>query len=318
MLREYARNMEHKSRIISRLTTFVCIIILGCLLGVSAQAATSIPSYNSFLVEVKGALDVVYAELSMILKKDDWDQRQITMLDEYMKTVQYIQDQWNRMIDKPCDYYQDQSGLLFWFSETDKGKYYEKNITASISEGCYSFRLDDYSTIGVSDYFCLINYCKSNELETISLIKRLPDDEADKKYDIIISENGYLLNKNNTPLLHEKVASWDDEVLGINELIQCNDLAPIFDSTGPATYEIRFDICASKPGPVLVYMQNGTNSRYIFEVYVNATTEYMRQAILVNPIMDDPSIEQSLLAFYGIYDSGVIPSIKNLEIIKLY
>lgn len=94
------------------------------------------------------------------------------------------------------------------------------------------------------------------------------------------------------------------------------DLAPIIDKYGiERDYTISMDIKAAKAGPVRIYMQNGSNHRYTFRTSYSpaATTQYQRFTLTSKMNLTNTSIERSLLAFYGTYGTGVIPTIKNIK-----
>ncbi len=95
------------------------------------------------------------------------------------------------------------------------------------------------------------------------------------------------------------------------------DLAPIFDKYGVGIeYTISFDLKSAVAGPIQVYSQNGSGTKYnIGTTVVQATIEYKRYRVTVIPQLQTGStMTQALLAFYGVYDSGRIPSIKNVKV----
>lgn len=101
------------------------------------------------------------------------------------------------------------------------------------------------------------------------------------------------------------------------EFIQFADIAPIFDKYGLKEYTISFDIKSkniSKNNSVQVYCQNGSGSKYAFNRTVYVTTEFKRHFITVTPTLSDSSITQSYLAFFGGYDTGNVPVVRNVKI----
>ena len=104
------------------------------------------------------------------------------------------------------------------------------------------------------------------------------------------------------------------EVISNSEFCMYADLAPIFDKYGLVEYTISFDIKAQVAGNLNVYQQNGSGARYGFEGVVSATTAYTRKSVTVTPYLNDGSIAQSMLAFYGTYGTGVKPSIKSVKV----
>lgn len=100
-----------------------------------------------------------------------------------------------------------------------------------------------------------------------------------------------------------------------NEFLKTIDCAKIFDAYPDSSFEIRFEICGTKPGKVLVYQQNGVKSRYIFEQTINVTEEFEEVCLIVDPVLRDEGEEESYLAFYGEYGSGVIPIVRCISIV---
>lgn len=94
------------------------------------------------------------------------------------------------------------------------------------------------------------------------------------------------------------------------------DLAPIFEKYGIGIeYTISFDLKSAVSGPIQVYSQNGSGAKYsIGETTVQATTDYKRYSITVTPKPQSGTMTQALLGFYGVYDSGRIPTIKNVKV----
>lgn len=107
------------------------------------------------------------------------------------------------------------------------------------------------------------------------------------------------------------------ELTRANEFVQYTDMAPIIDKYGPGRkYQISFDIksaSVASASTVNVYMQNGSGSRYTFSANVPVTTSYVRQTVTVTPVLSNGSLTQSVLAFYGTYGTGNIPTVKNVQ-----
>jgi hypothetical protein len=105
----------------------------------------------------------------------------------------------------------------------------------------------------------------------------------------------------------------------VKEFVQFADIAPIFDTYGLIEYTISFDIKSADTtnnNAVQVYCQNGSGSRHNFNEYVTVTTEWQRLHVTVTPVMNDESLTESKLAFYGTYDTGNIPIVRNVKIEK--
>lgn len=105
----------------------------------------------------------------------------------------------------------------------------------------------------------------------------------------------------------------------VNEFLNHStwDLAPLIDEHGvDRYYTVSFDLKTAVEGQIRVYAQNGSGTRYnIGTHFVNATTEYQRFEITFKPEKSG-SFEtetRSLLAFFGTYGTGVIPTARNLK-----
>jgi hypothetical protein len=94
------------------------------------------------------------------------------------------------------------------------------------------------------------------------------------------------------------------------------DLAPIFDEHGLIEYTLSFEGYSETPGSVQVYSQNGSGSRYSFSKHVDMTTEWARYSITITPTGPDESHIESYLAFYGTYNTGIIPHVRKVKLEK--
>ncbi|WP_429969161.1 phage tail spike protein [Enterococcus sp. AZ136] len=105
----------------------------------------------------------------------------------------------------------------------------------------------------------------------------------------------------------------------VNEFLNHStwDLAPLIDSHGlDRYYTVSFDLKTEVEGQIRVYSQNGSGARYnIGTHFVNATTEYQRFSVIFKPEKSGSfEIEtRSLLAFFGTYGTGCIPTARNLK-----
>ena len=61
-------------------------------------------------------------------------------------------------------------------------------------------------------------------------------------------------------------------------------------------------------------MQNGSGARYDFYAGVPVTTSYASQTVIFTPTGPNSSFSQSILAFYGVYGSGNVPTVKNVRL----
>ena len=102
-----------------------------------------------------------------------------------------------------------------------------------------------------------------------------------------------------------------------SEFVQYADLAPIFDRYGTnRVYSLSLDLKATIAGSVHVYMQNGSYTKYSFiGQSVNVTTVYQRFTFNgLTAAISTPSETMAILALYTGYGSGIIPSIKNVQV----
>jgi prepilin-type N-terminal cleavage/methylation domain-containing protein len=103
-----------------------------------------------------------------------------------------------------------------------------------------------------------------------------------------------------------------------NEFLQYVDLAPIINRYGLTKYQLSFDIKSASianASSVRVYFQNGSDSRYGgLQVDVTVTTSYSHQIITFTAAMGTSSVTAAMLAFYGTYGSGNVPTVKNLQV----
>jgi hypothetical protein len=106
------------------------------------------------------------------------------------------------------------------------------------------------------------------------------------------------------------------EEMARGEFGQYRDLAPTFNTYGLVPYSLSMDIKVNKPGSVLVYMQNGSSTKYGFvSSNINATTEYQRFYFNnLTPVISTPSDTAATLATYTGYGSGVTPTVKNIQL----
>lgn len=102
---------------------------------------------------------------------------------------------------------------------------------------------------------------------------------------------------------------------GTSEFLRTADLAPVIDKYGLVQYTLSFDAKVAVAGNVQVYMQNGAGSRYAgLLVKLAMSTEWKRYSITFTPTNSNLSLTQSFLAFFGTYDTGVVPQIKRIKL----
>lgn len=114
------------------------------------------------------------------------------------------------------------------------------------------------------------------------------------------------------------LANPTNEVIGTtSEFVQYADLASIFDTYGTGvTYSLSLELKSKVPGNILAYMQNGSVTKYSFvNSSITATTEYQRFTFNgLTAAISTPTETRAVLAFYGVYGSGRIPSIRNVQV----
>ncbi len=102
---------------------------------------------------------------------------------------------------------------------------------------------------------------------------------------------------------------------GNNEFLNTVDLAPMFDKYGIRKYHLEFDIMSanvSTNSQVNVYQQNGSSAKYSGpSVNIPVTTSWTHKSLDFTPGLNGGAT-QSMLAFYGTYGSGNIPSVQNI------
>lgn len=102
-----------------------------------------------------------------------------------------------------------------------------------------------------------------------------------------------------------------------SEFMQFTDLAPFIDTYGLVSYVLSFDIktSSSTASSMQVYFQNGSIARHGgLTRSVSVTTEWVRKEIEFTPSLSYPSEAKSMLAFYGSYKTGNIPSVRNVRL----
>ena len=128
-----------------------------------------------------------------------------------------------------------------------------------------------------------------------------------QSYEITLRSNASVIYRSNA------------ERTGLSEFLQYMNMASIIDSQGLKPYQISFDIKSantSTASVVTLYMQNGSGAKYRFSANIPVTTSYIRRTVTVTPTVWNNSLTDSVLSFYGTYNTGNIPSVKNLEIIQ--
>ena len=167
--------------------------------------------------------------------------------------------------------------------------------------------------------YALLAYTRRSMVEDVATV------ESGEFYDVILEEDTGKYHKwvpaqddNNILVANQnRLLKSDKEVTAAREFVNSSnwDLAPLIDSYGlDQFYSISFDLKSNVEGEIKVYSQNGSTARYDIGSYmVNATTEFQRFAIQFQPNLNNINTAQSYLAFFGEYDTGKIPTIKNVK-----
>lgn len=205
--------------------------------------------------------------------------------------------------------------LVAYNSVRDKAEFssIQSDVTNSIKQ-LEMFK----STIG--DYPTAINNCPAPSATTLCL-----DSEANtvqyKKLNgaspfigtVIGSAYGLTVFGDNSFLY-----SSNAEITRPNEFVQYMNLAPIIDKYGSVGYKLSFDIKSNNVNTqnrVSVYSQNGSATRYYFTpISVSVSLDYKHHELVFKAPSPNSSQSEAWLAFYGIYGSGNIPTIKNVRL----
>ena len=94
------------------------------------------------------------------------------------------------------------------------------------------------------------------------------------------------------------------------------DLASIFDEE-LGDYVLSFELYSETAGNIQVASENevGVGGKYSIGITdIDATTQYIRYEIKINPTLSDPSKTESYLVFYGVNGSGHIPHIRKVKL----
>lgn len=150
---------------------------------------------------------------------------------------------------------------------------------------------------------------KANVLEsTVDGVKQTLTSVEEWQNDFNVGGRNYFLNSD------EEVtnsAATSSEFLNR----QTWDMAPIIDKFGlDQYYTISFELKSKTAGPVNVYSQNGSGTRYnIGTKTIQATTEFVRYSYTFKPKLQSSTETRALLAFYGTYNTGRTPTVRNLK-----
>ena len=107
---------------------------------------------------------------------------------------------------------------------------------------------------------------------------------------------------------------FNTEYYSTNEYVRTIDCAPIIDQYGvEQKYRIEFELKTEISGDVIVYFQNGSTSKYRISEVVNATAEFQKYILEVEPELYDVNEIEAYLSFYGEYGSGVIPTVRCIR-----
>lgn len=150
---------------------------------------------------------------------------------------------------------------------------------------------------------------KANVLEsTVDGVKQTLTSVEEWQNDFNVGGRNYFLNSDEEAT---NSAATGSEFLNR----QTWDMAPIIDKFGvDQYYTISFELKSKIAGPVNVYSQNGSGTRYnIGTKTIQATTEFVRYSYTFKPKLQSSTETRALLAFYGTYNTGRTPTVRNLK-----
>jgi prepilin-type N-terminal cleavage/methylation domain-containing protein len=151
-----------------------------------------------------------------------------------------------------------------------------------------------------------------------------PTDETYNYKSNVVGGAGYMIHLNQSYEIQiyntrSGIYYSNAEKTASNEFMQYTDLAPLIDTYGSKKYRLSFDIKSadiSTKSSVNVYFQNGSTARYGgLSAPVNVTTSYQHYDIEFTPVLNNSAVSASMLAFYGTYSTGNIPTVKNLRVV---
>jgi hypothetical protein len=113
------------------------------------------------------------------------------------------------------------------------------------------------------------------------------------------------------------------QTFNAGEFYQYYDLRPIFETYGLVPYSLSFEARGNIPGYCLVYMQNGSYTKYAFvSTVINLTTDWKLYTFEnITPSgptsawqQNTPGDNRAMLATYTIYGTGRNPQIRNMQL----
>lgn len=136
------------------------------------------------------------------------------------------------------------------------------------------------------------------------------------------------LNKNTFTKSGSTFAGWNGLIysnsegkVGSNEFLQYVDLAPYIDKYGlNMTYHLELNIRSDNTtnnNSIQIYCQNGSDCKYSFggDHYATvSSTEWTHVSFDFVPTIKDSGATKAMLAFYGTYNTGNKPIVKDVEL----
>jgi hypothetical protein len=113
------------------------------------------------------------------------------------------------------------------------------------------------------------------------------------------------------------------QTFNAGEFYQYYDLRPIFETYGLVPYSLSFEARGNIPGYCLVYMQNGSYTKYAFvSTVIDLTTDWKLYTFEnITPSgptsawqQNTPGDNRAMLATYTIYGTGRNPQIRNMQL----
>ena len=108
------------------------------------------------------------------------------------------------------------------------------------------------------------------------------------------------------------------EAIGGNEFLRYADIAPFIDRYGLVKYELEFDIRStdsSTDNTTQIYMQNGSTTKYSGPyASLTVTNTYQHHEMTFTAGLNNASVSEAWLAFYGTYATGNRPVVRNVKL----
>lgn len=102
-----------------------------------------------------------------------------------------------------------------------------------------------------------------------------------------------------------------------SEYLVTEDLFDVLSSMGAGEYSISFEARSDINGVVAISLYETDGSAFWFSTQkIDSTTEFKEYTIHVNISKTESDYQHSHLTFHGTYGTGVIPHVRNINIVK--